>query len=138
MIHGVTFGAFDLLHAGHLLFLNEARMKCDHLTVGLHIDPSSERKYKNKPIESVWTRFEKLRALTCVSDVIPYESDNDIVLISKLRAYDLRFLGSEYMIDKNFIKFKDLIPLSYIDRFHEYSSSNMRKAIIEQEKRELI
>ena len=50
---GFTCGAFDLLHAGHIMMLEEARSFCDYLIVGLHSDPSTDRPEKNKPIQSL-------------------------------------------------------------------------------------
>ena len=40
---GITFGAFDLFHAGHVFMLEEAKTVCDYLIVGLHIDPTLDR-----------------------------------------------------------------------------------------------
>ena len=47
---GITFSSFDLLHAGHIKMLEEAKTVCDYLIVGLQIDPSHDRPTKNKPI----------------------------------------------------------------------------------------
>ena len=47
MKKGITFGAFDLFHAGHVLMLEEAKTVCDYLIVGLQTDPSLDRKEKN-------------------------------------------------------------------------------------------
>ena len=44
---GFTCGAMDLLHAGHILMLKEARGQCDRLIVGLQTDPSTDRPDKN-------------------------------------------------------------------------------------------
>ena len=52
---GITFSAFDLLHAGHIKMLEEAKMVCDYLIVGLQIDPSMERAHKNKPTQALWS-----------------------------------------------------------------------------------
>ena len=46
MKKGITFGAFDLFHAGHVLMLEEAKSVCDHLTVCIQTDPSIDRKSK--------------------------------------------------------------------------------------------
>ena len=48
---GFTCGAFDLLHAGHILMLRECRQQCDYLVVGLQTDPTLNREEKNKPIQ---------------------------------------------------------------------------------------
>ena len=46
---GITFSTFDLLHAGHIKMLEEAKRQCDYLIVGLQLDPSIERPEKNSP-----------------------------------------------------------------------------------------
>ena len=47
---GFTCGSFDLLHAGHVVMLKEAKNNCDYLIVGLQTDPTLDRKNKNVPI----------------------------------------------------------------------------------------
>jgi glycerol-3-phosphate cytidylyltransferase len=46
---GITFSSFDLLHAGHIKMLEEAKRQCDYLIVGLQTDPTIDRPEKNKP-----------------------------------------------------------------------------------------
>ena len=128
---GFTCGAFDFLHAGHVLFLEEAKNNCDYLIVGLHIDPSVERPLsKNKPIQTAFERYEQLRACKYVDEIIPYETEEELVSILKSRRIDIRFLGSDYC-NKDFTG-GDLLPVYYIDRDHSFSSSNIRKKIIEE------
>lgn len=95
-VMGFTCGAFDLCHAGHLMLLEEAKRNCDILTVGLHSDPSRERKEKNKPIESVYERTIRLYACLYVDRVIVYETEADLnSLLSQMRP-DIRFVGDDY------------------------------------------
>jgi len=47
---GFTCSAFDLLHAGHIIMLKDAKRQCDYLIAGLQTDPTIDRKEKNKPI----------------------------------------------------------------------------------------
>jgi glycerol-3-phosphate cytidylyltransferase len=54
---GFTCGAFDLLHAGHVVMLKEAKQNCDHLIVGLQTDPSIDREEKNQPVQSIYERY---------------------------------------------------------------------------------
>lgn len=56
MKKGITFGAFDLFHAGHVLMLQEAKTVCDYLIVCIQTDPSFDRKSKNTPIQSLLER----------------------------------------------------------------------------------
>ena len=64
---GFTCSAFDLLHAGHILMLEEAKTQCDFLIVGLQTDPTIDRKEKNKPSQSVVERYIQLKAVTYVT-----------------------------------------------------------------------
>ena len=76
---GITFSAFDLLHAGHVAMLEEAKSVCDYLIVGLHIDPSLERSNKNKPIQSLIERQIQLKGCKYVDEIICYETEQDLL-----------------------------------------------------------
>ena len=61
---GITFSTFDLLHAGHIAMLEEAKAQCDYLIVGLQSDPTIDRPdTKNKPIQTMFERYLQLKAL---------------------------------------------------------------------------
>jgi len=133
MITGITFGAFDLLHAGHVAMLEEAKRKCNHLIVGLHVDPSSERpETKNKPIQSVYERWKQLNAMRAVDEIIPYESEQDIVNICATLNLQKRFIGSDYTnkdITGIGICKERGIEIDFIKRVHNYSSSELRDRV---------
>ena len=61
---GFTCSTFDLLHAGHIQMLREAKEQCDYLLVGLQIDPSVDREEKNSPIQSIVERYATRFKLT--------------------------------------------------------------------------
>lgn len=127
MIKGITFGAFDLLHTGHLLMFKEAKGNCDELIVGLHVDPSCERKTKNKPVESMFERFVRLNACRYVDKIIPYETESEILAILEMVKPHKRFIGEEY-IGKDFTaKDWEGYEIHYTSRKHNYSSTNLRK-----------
>lgn len=117
---GIVFGTWDLLHAGHLHLLRQCKQKCDYLIVGLHVDPSLERKNKNKPIESVFERQFRLLSTKYVDEVIVYETEKDLANILKVRKPSVRFLGSDYSnltplgISKRITE-PDLVGIEYID-----------------------
>ena len=96
MIVGFTCGAFDLLHAGHVLMLQEASEVCDYLIVGLHIDPSDERDWKNKPVQSIHERFIQLEAIKYVDFVLPYHSEHDMQTLLRILRVNVRIVGEEY------------------------------------------
>ena len=127
---GIVVGAFDLLHAGHIHLLRQAKKRCDRLIVGIHADPSLERPYKNKPIESLLERQIKLNACRYVSEFIIYEREIDLPIIAKFFKINVRFLGSDYAGtrgDPKPITEMD-IPIEYIDSI-DIHTSEVRKRL---------
>ena len=124
---GFTCSAFDLCHAGHLLMLEEAKSQCDYLIVGLHTNPQIDRPHKNKPIETTWQRYERLRACKYIDEIIPYDTEEDLLNILKSREIDVRVIGEEYR-DTDYTG-KGLLPVYYNQRKHNLSSSRLRKEI---------
>ena len=132
MIRGITFSAFELLHPGHLMFLESARQQCDHLTVGLHVNPNFCNPKKSIPVETVWDRYTRLRAVKWVDDIIPYETEKDLENMLRTARFAVRFLGSEYEWNTNYTG-KDFLDNIYIPRFHDYSSSNLKLRISDRD-----
>jgi glycerol-3-phosphate cytidylyltransferase len=129
---GFTASTFDLLHAGHIVMLHEAKAICDHLIVGLHVNPSTERNYKNKPIQTLVERYAQLAAVKSVDEIIPYETENDLLDIFKMYPIDVRIIGEEYR-DKDFTgKNLDML-IHYNKRKHNFSSSLLRKRVAHAE-----
>lgn len=126
---GFTAGAFDLLHAGHVLMLNEARDQCDYLIVGLHTDPTIDRPdTKNKPIQSVFERYVQLKALKVVDEVVPYDTEQDLLTLLDTFKIDVRIIGEDY-VNKDFTGKELPIPVHYNNRKHSFSTSELRKRI---------
>jgi glycerol-3-phosphate cytidylyltransferase len=119
---GFTCGAFDLLHAGHVVMLKEAKQNCDHLIVGLQTDPSIDRKEKNKPIQSIYER-----AIKYVDEILPYDTEQSLVDLLESTSIDLRFVGEEYK-GRTFTG-KGLHPIFYTSRKHTFSSTSLRNRI---------
>lgn len=135
-ITGITFSAFDLLHAGHVKMLEEAKMHCDYLIAGLQTDPTIDRPEKNKPTQSVVERYIQLKACKFVDEIIPYATEQDLQDILQSFAIDVRIIGEEYK-DTNFTG-RDYcekmgIRLIYNKRRHRFSSSGLRKEVYEHE-----
>lgn len=135
-ITGITFSAFDLLHAGHVKMLEEAKLHCDYLIAGLQTDPTIDRPEKNKPAQSVVERYIQLKACKFVDEIIPYATEQDLQDILQSFAIDVRILGEEYK-DTNFTGReyceKMGIKLIYNKRNHRFSSSGLRKEVYERE-----
>ena len=134
MITGITFGAFDLLHAGHIHFLKVCSEQCDNLIVGLHSNPSFERPYiKNMPIQTIFERNTQLIGCRYVDEIIPYDTEADIENMLNVYNINVRFLGSDYEDNSNVTGFDICldqdIKIIYIPRLHNYSSSELRDRI---------
>ena len=104
---GLTASTFDLLHAGHIEMLREAKSQCDYLICALQIDPSKK-------------------------EVLLQRQKDDLEDILNMRTINVRILGEEYR-DKEFtgrdICKKRDIELHFNKRDHRFSSSDLRKRI---------
>jgi glycerol-3-phosphate cytidylyltransferase len=95
-IIGITFSTFDMLHAGHVRMLEEAKQYCDYLIVALQTDPSIEKPEKSKPIQSVVERYVQLKGCEFVDEIIPYTTEKDIKDILHSYPVDIRIVADEY------------------------------------------
>lgn len=133
---GITFSAFDLLHAGHIKMLEDAKRQCDYLICGLQTDPTLDRPEKNQPIQTVVERYIQLKACVSVDEIVPYATEQDLEDILRSFKIDVRILGEEYK-DKNFTGRtyceEKGIELYYNTRDHRFSSSGLRKEVVEKE-----
>jgi glycerol-3-phosphate cytidylyltransferase len=132
MTVGIVFSSFDLLHAGHILMLQEAKTRCDYLVVGLQSDPTIDRPEKNKPVQSLYERYIQLQGCKYVDEIIPYTTEEEVKLILESRHFDVRIIGEDYK-HKDFTG-KDIceqrgIRICYNSRQHHLSSSELRKRI---------
>ena len=129
---GLTASTFDLLHAGHIEMLREAKSQCDYLICALQIDPSVDRPSKNKPAQTIVERYTQLQAVRFVDEIIPYLHETDLEDILNMRTINVRILGEEYR-DKEFtgrdICKKRDVELYFNKRDHRFSSSDLRKRI---------
>ena len=135
---GFTASAFDLLHAGHVLMLEDAKKQCDYLIVGLQTDPSQDRREKSKPAQTVIERDLQLRACKFVDEIIPYSTEQDLEDLLAGMHIDIRILGVEYR-DKGFTgseicKTRD-IEIYFNERDHRFSSSGLRQHIVDSFKK---
>lgn len=121
---GLTASAFDLCHPGHLAMLAEAKGQCDYLVVALHTNPQIDRPNKNKPVETTFERFSRLKACKYVDEIIPYDTEEDLVNLIHVLKPDVRILGEEYQ-DKEFTG-KGLVPEYFNRRRHNYSTTSLR------------
>jgi glycerol-3-phosphate cytidylyltransferase len=129
---GFTCSAFDLLHAGHIQMLRDAKSQCEYLICGLQVDPAIDRETKNSPVQTLVERYIQLAAVKYVDEIIPYESESDLNDILEILPINVRILGEEYK-QKDFTG-KDVcrrrgIELYFNKRDHRFSSSSLRKRV---------
>ena len=132
---GITFSTFDLLHAGHIAMLSEAKKHCDYLIAALQTDPTIDRPdTKNKPVQSIVERQIQLQAVRYVDEIVVYQTEKDLEDILLTLPVNVRILGVEYE-GKEFtgraICEQRGIDLVYNGRDHSFSSSNLRKRVAE-------
>jgi glycerol-3-phosphate cytidylyltransferase len=129
---GFTASTFDLLHAGHIAMLREAKSVCDYLICGLQVDPTFDRPKKNQPVQSIVERQAQLAAIKYVDEVIIYCTESDLCDIINMYPIDVRILGEEYR-DKDFTGKDECrkrgIQLYFNKRDHRFSSSDLRKRV---------
>lgn len=134
---GIVFSSFDLLHAGHIAMLAEAKNHCDYLICGIQTDPTIDRPdSKNPPIQSIVERQIQVSAVRYVDETVVYQTEKDLEDILLTLPIDVRILGVEYY-DKNFtgreICIDRGIELIFNRRDHSFSSSNLRKRVAHAE-----
>lgn len=135
-IVGFTASTFDLLHAGHIAMLREAKDNCDYLICGLQVDPNKDRPEKNKPIQSLVERYVQLSGVKYVDEIVCYETEDDLKDILEMFHIDIKIMGEEYR-NKDFTG-KDIckkrgIQLYFNKRDHRFSSSGLRRQVFEAE-----
>jgi|TARA_R110000803_G_scaffold79742_2_gene145461 glycerol-3-phosphate cytidylyltransferase len=133
MIVGITASTFDLLHAGHIMMLREAKQQCDYLIVALQTDPTIDRPdTKNKPIQTIVERHIQLSAVKYVDEIIPYSTEQDLIDIFASFPLHIRILGVEYK-DRDFTGLdmckQRNIDLHFNKRDHRFSTTELRKRL---------
>ena len=126
---GFTASTFDLLHAGHVSMLREAKTVCDYLICGSQVDPSIDRSDKNSPVQSLVERWTQLQGVKYVDEIIPYQTERDLEDILQMFHFDVRILGEEYKRDAftgRAICSARNIELHYNKRDHRFSSTELR------------
>jgi len=134
---GITFSTFDMLHAGHIAMLSEAKNHCDYLIAGLQTDPTIDRPtQKNPPVQSIVERQIQLSACRYVDEVVVYQTEEDLVDLLLILPVDVRILGVEYQ-DQDFTGRTEGnmrgIKLVFNGRDHSFSSSSLRRRVAKAE-----
>lgn len=132
---GITFSSFDFLHAGHVQMLREAKTQCDYLIACLQSDPTIDRPEKNKPVQTMVERYVQLKGISYVDEIIPYQTEEDIIDILKLYVPDIRIIGDDY-------RWRDFTgketcreigtEIYYNKREHRFSTTGLRERVCQK------
>lgn len=130
-INGIIAGSFDVIHPGYVRMFRDAKEHCNNLTIALHVDPSTERSHKLKPIHTAKERTEILLSMKDIDNVVYYSTEKEFHDHLKSGYYDIRFLGTDYS-DGSYTG-KDIdIKVVWLDRkSHNYSSTKLKTDIYE-------
>ena len=134
---GFTCSTFDLLHAGHITMLEQAKHHCDYLIVGLQTDPTVDRPdTKNAPLQTIVERQRQLAAVKYIDEIVVYTTEQDLIDLLLTLPIDVRVLGDEYKT-KDFTG-KDIAKargckIIYNGRDHSFSSTSLRKRVAHSE-----
>lgn len=131
---GFTCSCFDLFHAGHVIMLKEAKTQCDYLIVGLQTDPTVDREWKNKPIQSTFERFVQLQACKYVDEIVPYTTEKELQDILTSYPIDVRIIGEEYR-DKQFTGYNLPMQVYFNSRQHSFSTTELRQRVLDAPKK---
>ena len=133
---GITCSTFDLFHAGHVIMLEEAKRQCDYLIAAIQVDPTIDRKSKNKPVQSIIERQIQVSSCKHVDEIIVYSTEKELEDIFMALPIDIRILGEEYK-DTDYtgkdICMKRGIELHFNKRDHFFSSSDLRQRVFDVE-----
>lgn len=135
MIVGFTASTFDLLHAGHVSMLREAKEQCEYLICGLQVDPSIDRPEKNSPVQTLVERYIQLSGIKYVDEIVPYQTEEDLIDILNTYLIDVRIIGEEYK-DSSFTGRATCatrgIEIYFNKRDHRFSTSDLRGRVVEE------
>ncbi len=130
-IVGITAGSFDLLHPGYIRLFADAKNQCDYLIVALQTDPTVDRDWKNKPIQSLNDRKEILSAIKFIDEIKVYTTEEELVTLLKEVEPHIRIIGSDHRGCGGYTGDHLGIPIHWHERSHDYSTSNLRDRIVE-------
>jgi glycerol-3-phosphate cytidylyltransferase len=110
------------------MMLKESRDNCDYLIVGLNVNPC---KNGNFPMQNVVERYTQLKSVNYVDEIIPYNSESELIDLLELYNPDVRFIGGDYL-DKPFTGDELPIEVFYNSRNHRFSSSTLKQHVVDE------
>jgi glycerol-3-phosphate cytidylyltransferase len=128
---GFIAGCFDVIHPGYIEMFKGAKEICNYLVIGLHEDPSIERKEKIKPILTYNERFSILSSIKYIDEIKKYNTEEELTNLLKNTKPNIRFLGEDYK-NKKFTGEDLNIPIHFFERKHNWSSTKFKNLIHNQ------
>ena len=133
---GIVAGNFDVIHPGYVKLFEDAKTNaCNYLIVALQGDPTIERSYKCKPVQTVEEREYILRSIKYVDDVLHYNTEQELLKLLETTEWDVRIIGTDYKnIDYTgkYIEMREMKSVYFHKRDHAYSLTDLKKKIMEQ------
>ena len=124
-----TNGCFDVLHRGHIDYLEKSKKLGTKLVIGLNSDASARRLKIGRPINTQEDRKSVLLSLRCVDEVIIFDDDTPFNLIQNLKP-DILTKGGDYKVSE--VVGSDIVPQTVIIPFLSgYSTTNILKKMSE-------
>ncbi len=104
-----TNGCFDILHAGHVVYLDKSRSLGDALIVGINSDQSVQRqgKSKSRPLQNETSRSLVMASLACVNAVVIFDEDTPLNIINTIMP-DILVKGADYSVE-NIVGAKEVL-----------------------------
>jgi glycerol-3-phosphate cytidylyltransferase len=131
---GIICGSFDLIHPGYIKMFRDAKSVCQKLTIALQGDPTIDRPEKYKPVQTITDRIEILGAVKYIDRVVVYNTEDDLDRLLGLEKYDVRILGTDYRNRDDYTGAHYNKPVYFHERNHEYSTTKLKKQIVESMK----
>ena len=126
---GIIAGNFDVIHPGYIEMFNEIKKHVNEIHVLLHIDPSSNRPEKIKPLLSVKDRKMTLLALKGITNVSSYNSEEELLKLIIDINPEIRFLGDDYKKRTDYTGYGLNPKIIFLKRDHGWSTTKFKSLI---------
>ena len=126
---GIIAGNFDVIHPGYIKMFNDMKKHVNEIHVLLHNDPSLDRPEKTKPLLSLAERKMTLMALKGITEVSPYNSEEELLKLISVINPEIRFLGEDYINRTDYTGYGLPPKIIFLKRDHGWSTTKFKKLI---------
>ena len=126
---GIIAGNFDVIHPGYIEMFNQMKKYVNEIHVLLHIDPSLNRPEKIKPLLSITDRKMTLMALKGITNVSPYNSEEELLKLITVINPEIRFLGEDYINSTDYTGYGLPPKIIFLKRDHGWSTTKFKNLI---------